>query len=57
MNEFSAIQVVSLMAWLVLAGSAYASFKLNWRQAAQQALIWAAIFASVAVVFTAVGPV
>jgi len=45
MNEGSIISIVALLGWLILAGSAIASFRLGWSKIAQLALIWLAIFA------------
>jgi hypothetical protein len=44
-NEGSLISLVALVGWLILAGSALASFKLGWSKIAQMALVWFAIFA------------
>ena len=44
MNEGSLISIVALIGWLVLAGSAMASFRLGWSRIAQLALMWLAIF-------------
>lgn len=45
MSESSIISIVALLGWLILAGSAIASFKLGWAKIAQLALVWLAIFA------------
>ena len=42
MNEGSLISIVALIGWLVLAGSAMASFRLGWSRIAQLALMWLA---------------
>lgn len=52
MNEASIVQVLALVAWLVLAASAYASYKLEWRTMVRHILIWGAIFAAMTLVFT-----
>lgn len=57
MNDAQLVQIVALVGWLLLAGSALASFKLSWSKALRMGLIWAAIFASVALLFSIVGPV
>lgn len=45
MNDTGAIiSVVALLGWLVLAGSAFASFRLSWGKTLQLVLVWAAIF-------------
>lgn len=54
MNENSLLQLVMLVAWLVLAGSAYASYKLEWRTMVRQGFIWAAIFAGVTLIVSLV---
>jgi len=55
MNDASTIQIISLIGWLVLAGSAFASFKLSWRKGLTIALSWVAIFAFVFVIFSWAG--
>ena len=45
MSEGSIISIVALLGWLILAGSAIASFRLGWAKIAQLALVWLAIFA------------
>ncbi|AWW74785.1 hypothetical protein CD351_10155 [Erythrobacter sp. KY5] len=45
MSEGSIISIVALLGWLILAGSAIASFRLGWGKIAQLALVWLAIFA------------
>lgn len=45
MNEGAIISIVALLGWLILAGSALASFRLGWNKIAQLALVWLAIFA------------
>lgn len=50
MSEGSVIQMVALIAWLVLAGSAYAAYKLEWRIMVLQAFIWASIFAGLTLI-------
>ncbi|BDW82661.1 hypothetical protein MACH24_20990 [Erythrobacter sp. Dej080120_24] len=45
MNEGSLISIVALLGWLILAGSALASFRLGWSKILQLALVWLAIFA------------
>lgn len=52
MNELAAIQIVALIGWLVLAVSAYASLRLDWKQSVRMALIWITIFGGVALVFS-----
>lgn len=45
MNEGSLISIVALVGWLILAGSALASFRLGWSKILQLGLVWLAIFA------------
>lgn len=45
MSEGSLISIVALLGWLILAGSALASFRLGWSKILQLALVWLAIFA------------
>ena len=45
MTEGAIISIVALLGWLVLAGSAIASFRLGWSKTLQLLLIWLAIFA------------
>ena len=52
MTEGSVVQIIALIAWLVLATSAFASFRLGWRENIRLALVWAGIFVSVALVFS-----
>ena len=44
MNEGAIISIVALIGWLIIAGSALASFRLGWSKMAQLALVWVAIF-------------
>jgi hypothetical protein len=45
MNEGALISIVALVGWLILAGSAMASYRLGWSKIVQLALVWLAIFA------------
>ena len=47
MNEFGVVQIIALLAWLVLAGSAFAAFRLGWKESVRMALTWAGIFVAV----------
>ena len=51
MNEYQTVQLVALIGWLILAGSALASFKLSWKKGLRMALVWAVIFVSVFLLF------
>ncbi len=55
MNDGALISIVSLLAWLILAGSALASYKLSWGKIVQMSLTWIAIFLGVFVLFSLVG--
>jgi hypothetical protein len=50
MNEGSIVSLVALVGWLILAGSALASFRLGWGKMARLALIWLAIFVGLFVI-------
>ena len=54
MNEFGWVQLVALAGWLILAASAYASYRMNWGQTIRLALIWAGIFTAVGLLFSIV---
>ena len=45
MNEFNALSLVYLIGVLALAGSAFASYRMNWQRSVTYMLIWGAIFA------------
>lgn len=47
MNQFDAVQLIALIGWLVLAGGALASYKLEWKEGLRLGFIWAVIFATV----------
>jgi hypothetical protein len=53
-NEFGAVQLIALFAWLILAGSALASFRLGWKESVRMALLWSGIFTAVALLFSLV---
>lgn len=55
MNEGAWISIVAMVGWLILAGSAMASFRLGWSKIAQLALVWLAIFAGLFVVADLLG--
>ena len=44
MNDMAIISAIGLVAWLIFAGSALASYRLGWGQMVRMALIWLAIF-------------
>ncbi len=44
MNEFDTIQLISLLGFLVLSGSALVGQRLNWKKGFVMALTWEGIF-------------
>jgi hypothetical protein len=54
-NEGSIISLVALVGWLIIAGSALASFRLGWSKIVQLALVWLAIFAGLFVAADLIG--
>jgi hypothetical protein len=44
MNADLLLPVITSLAWLIVAGSALASFRLGWSRIAKMALLWVAIF-------------
>lgn len=55
MSEGSIVSIVALLGWLILAGSALASFRMGWGKMAQLALVWLAIFAGLFVIADLMG--
>jgi hypothetical protein len=53
-NDFGAVQLVALVGWLILAGSAFASYRLGWKESIRLGLVWAGIFVAVALAFSLV---
>ncbi len=54
MNEGQMVSIVALLGWLILAGGALASYRLNWSKALKMMLTWVAIFAGLFLLFDAV---
>jgi len=52
MSDIQIVQIISLVGFLILAGSALASFRLSWAKALRTALIWIVIFCTVALFFS-----
>lgn len=52
MKEVQSVQLIVLIAWLILAGSALASYKFSWRKGLTMGLAWLAIFAGVFALFS-----
>lgn len=44
MNDITAISIIAMLGWLLVAGMSFASFRLSWGKTAQLALTWLAIF-------------
>lgn len=55
MNDGAIISIVAMLGWLILAGSALASFRLGWNKVLQLGLVWFAIFAGLFVVADLLG--
>ena len=55
MSEGALISIVAMLGWLILAGSALASYRLGWSKMLQLGLIWLAIFAGLFVVADLLG--
>ncbi|WP_336977200.1 hypothetical protein [Altererythrobacter fulvus] len=49
------VSVVALLAWLVLAVSAYSGFRFGWRKNMVLALVWATVFTSMTLIITWMG--
>lgn len=56
MNEYSIVQIISLLGFLILAVSAFASWGLNWGKVLRMSLIWAAVFVGMVLIFSIVAP-
>ena len=54
MSEFDTVQLVALLGWLILCGSALAARRLSWKKGVSMALIWVAIFVGVALFISVV---
>lgn len=50
MSEYTLVSIVAMAGWLILAGSALASFQLGWSKLLQMALVWLAIFVGGAII-------
>ncbi len=44
MSEGALVSLVAMVGWLILCGSALASYRLGWSKILQMALMWTAIF-------------
>lgn len=47
MNEFDTVHLISLLGFLILAGSALVGQRLDWRKGLVMALTWAGLFVMV----------
>jgi len=54
LTEHGFVNLVGLVAWLILAASAFASFRLGWRESIRLGLVWAGIFTPVFLVISMV---
>ncbi len=52
MNGYGTVQLVALLGWLLLAGSAFAGYRLGWKESVRMALVWVGIFVAVALAFS-----
>ena len=52
MMEFEIVQLIALIGWLILAASAFASFRLNWKTSLRNILIWAVIITGLTLLVT-----
>ena len=52
MSEYEIVRIVALAGFLVLAASAFASYRLDWKSGIRLALVWACIFAGVVAFIT-----
>lgn len=55
MSEYDSVQIVALLAWLILAGSALASYKLSWKSGIKMALAWTCVFTGLALAISWLG--
>ncbi len=55
MTDLDALRMVSLIGWLAVAITAYASFRFDWKKSVRMALLWIAIFVGVAFLFSSIG--
>lgn len=55
MNEYSIVGVISLLAWLALAVTAWRGYRVSGKRTLIYALMWGSIFIVVALVFAAIG--
>lgn len=51
MKEVQTVQLIAMIGWLILVGSALASYRFSWRKGLTMALAWIAIFGGVFLLF------
>lgn len=54
MNQTALVSTIAMIGWLILVLSAYRSYKVDTAKTIRMALIWAVIFAAVAIFFSLV---
>lgn len=52
MNEYEIVRVIALVGFLILALSALASYRLDWKTSLRHALIWAVIITGLMLLMT-----
>ncbi|RDC59966.1 hypothetical protein HME9302_01164 [Alteripontixanthobacter maritimus] len=52
MNDVQLVQIIAMLGWLILAGGALASHRLQWKEGLRLALIWGVLFLSAGLLFT-----
>jgi hypothetical protein len=52
MSEYDRVQLISLLAFLILAGSALASYRLSWKSGIKLVLVWGCIFTGLALLIS-----
>ncbi|MBE5072855.1 hypothetical protein IM511_00885 [Erythrobacteraceae bacterium E2-1 Yellow Sea] len=55
MKEVQTVQLIAMIGWLILVGSALASYRFSWGKGLTMALAWSAIFGGVFVLFNLIG--
>lgn len=52
MNEYEVVRIIGLVGFLILALSAFASYRLDWKTSLRHALIWAVIITGLVLLVT-----
>ena len=55
MNDMTAVSIIAMLGFLLVAGMSFASFRLSWGKTAQMALTWLAIFVGLFLVVRMLG--